>query len=51
MAFRDTWHRTLVYFGLAVEDEYEDEWEGEDEAEAEAEYFFGKRRLPTGQSR
>ena len=27
MAFRDTWHRTLVYFGLAVEDEYEDERE------------------------
>jgi cell division inhibitor SepF len=25
MAFRDTWHRTLVYFGLAVEDEYEDD--------------------------
>ena len=26
MAFRDTWHRTLVYFGLAEEDEpYEDE--------------------------
>ena len=25
MAFRDTWHRTLVYFGLAVEDEYDDD--------------------------
>lgn len=25
MAFRDTWHRTLVYFGLAVEDDYEDD--------------------------
>ena len=25
MAFRDTWHRALVYFGLAVEDDYEDE--------------------------
>jgi cell division inhibitor SepF len=24
MAFRDTWHRTLVYFGLAVEDDYDD---------------------------
>jgi cell division inhibitor SepF len=23
MAFRDSWHRTLVYFGLAVEDEYD----------------------------
>src|SRR5947209_10146524 len=25
MAFRDTWHRTLVYFGLAEDDVYEDE--------------------------
>jgi cell division inhibitor SepF len=24
MAFRDTWHRALVYFGLAVEEEYDD---------------------------
>ena len=25
MAFRDTWHRTLVYFGLADDEEYEEE--------------------------
>jgi cell division inhibitor SepF len=25
MAFRDTWHRTLVYFGLAEDEAYEDE--------------------------
>jgi len=25
MAFRDTWHRTLVYFGLAEDHAYEDE--------------------------
>jgi cell division inhibitor SepF len=25
MAFRDTWHRTLVYFGLAEDDEYDSE--------------------------
>jgi cell division inhibitor SepF len=25
MAFRDSWHRTLVYFGLAVEEDYEDD--------------------------
>lgn len=25
MAFRDTWHRALVYFGLAVDPDYEDE--------------------------
>jgi len=29
MAFRDTWHRALVYFGLAVEHDYEDEPEYE----------------------
>jgi cell division inhibitor SepF len=41
MAFRDTWHRTLVYFGLAVEDEYEDAHEPayhEPEAELEDRY-------------
>jgi cell division inhibitor SepF len=41
MAFRDTWHRTLVYFGLAVEDEYEEEREPayhEPEAELEDRY-------------
>ncbi len=41
MAFRDTWHRTLVYFGLAVEDGYEDEREPayhEPEAELEDRY-------------
>jgi len=25
MAFRDSWHRTLVYFGLAEDDAYDDE--------------------------
>ena len=25
MAFRDTWHRTLVYFGLAEDDAYDDD--------------------------
>jgi cell division inhibitor SepF len=25
MAFRDTWHRTLVYFGLAEDEAYEDD--------------------------
>jgi cell division inhibitor SepF len=25
MAFRDTWHRTLVYFGLAEDDVYDDD--------------------------
>jgi cell division inhibitor SepF len=27
MAFRDTWHRTLVYFGLAEDDDYEDDYD------------------------
>ncbi len=36
MAFRDTWHRTLVYFGLA-EDEAYDEYEDEPYAEPEEE--------------
>jgi cell division inhibitor SepF len=27
MAFRDTWHRTLVYFGLAEDEAYEDDVE------------------------
>jgi cell division inhibitor SepF len=44
MAFRDTWHRTLVYFGLAVEDDEYDEprdtayQEPEPEAELEDRY-------------
>jgi cell division inhibitor SepF len=40
MAFRDTWHRALVYFGLAVEEEYDDGHDpyGEPEAELEDRY-------------
>ena len=39
MAFRDTWHRTLVYFGLAEEDDgYRDDPEPEPEAELEDRY-------------
>ena len=37
MAFRDTWHRALVYFGLA-EERYDDEPEPEPEAELEDRY-------------
>jgi cell division inhibitor SepF len=36
MAFRDTWHRTLVYFGLAEDDAYDD-YEDEPYPEAEEE--------------
>jgi cell division inhibitor SepF len=39
MALRDTWHRTLVYFGLAEEeDRYIDEPDVEPEAELEDRY-------------
>ena len=38
MAFRDTWHRSLVYFGLAEErDPYEEDYEVERAPEPEAE--------------
>ena len=35
MAFRDTWHRTLVYFGLAEDDAYEEDAEPYSEPEEE----------------
>jgi cell division inhibitor SepF len=42
MAFRDTWHRALVYFGLAVEEDYDDAqheaYPPEPEAELEDRY-------------
>jgi cell division inhibitor SepF len=37
MAFRDSWHRALVYFGLAEERGYVDEFEQERERAREAE--------------
>jgi cell division inhibitor SepF len=43
MAFRDSWHRTLVYFGLAVEDEYDDDREAYHEPEAELEDRYRER--------
>jgi len=35
MAFRDSWHRTLVYFGLADDEAYEEEIEPYEEPEVE----------------
>ena len=35
MAFRDTWHRTLVYFGLAEEATYDDDLEPYSEPEVQ----------------
>jgi cell division inhibitor SepF len=46
MAFRDTWHRALVYFGLAEDDHYEDEIEPEPYAEPEAELEDRYRERP-----
>jgi cell division inhibitor SepF len=44
MAFRDTWHRTLVYFGLAEDDVYEDEeLESYSEPEAALEDSYRER--------
>jgi cell division inhibitor SepF len=43
MAFRDTWHRTLVYFGLAEDDAYEEEIEHYAEPEPEIEDSYRER--------
>ncbi len=45
MAFRDTWHRTLVYFGLAEDQAYEEE-EVEPYREPPAEPADGYRERP-----
>jgi cell division inhibitor SepF len=50
MAFRDTWHRTLVYFGLAEDEEYDEEYYAEPEPEVELQDSYRERpnvqRLP-----
>jgi len=57
MAFRDSWHRALVYFGLAEErDPYEDDYYDEEPApEAEIEDRYRERpnvrRLQSGRRR
>jgi len=54
MALRDTWHRTLVYFGLAEEDDgYRDEVEPEPEEEINDRYRErpNVRRLQNRRSR
>ncbi len=43
MAFRDTWHRTLVYFGLAEDDAYEEEVEPYQEPEVELQDTYRER--------
>jgi cell division inhibitor SepF len=44
MALRDTWHRTLMYFGLADEEEYEEDVEPYTEPEAEAQHAYTESR-------
>jgi cell division inhibitor SepF len=43
MAFRDSWHRTLVYFGLAEDDAYDDEDAEYNEHEAELQDSYRER--------
>ena len=44
MAFRDTWHRTLVYFGLAEDDDaYDDEHESYAEPEVQMQDTYRDR--------
>ena len=53
MAFRDSWHRALVYFGLAEEHEHGPEYEDDFADDAEEDLDGGRResgqvrRLPT----
>ncbi len=43
MAFRDTWHRTLVYFGLAEDEPYEEELDPFQEPEVEIQDTYRER--------
>jgi cell division inhibitor SepF len=43
MAFRDTWHRTLVYFGLAEDEAYEEDIEPYPEPEVEMQDTYRER--------
>jgi cell division inhibitor SepF len=44
MAFRDTWHRTLVYFGLAEDEPYEEELEPYVEPESDLQDSYREQR-------
>jgi cell division inhibitor SepF len=43
MAFRDTWHRALVYFGLAEDEAYEDDFDPYEEPETELQGSYSQR--------
>jgi cell division inhibitor SepF len=52
MAFRDTWHRALVYFGLAEDQDYGPEYDDDFEPETGSEEVFeGRRDRDRGESR
>ena len=44
MALRDSWHRALVYFGLAEDHDYGPEYEELDDPDAGSEDLFEGRR-------
>ncbi|MGK2956686.1 MAG: cell division protein SepF [Solirubrobacterales bacterium] len=44
MALRDSWHRTLVYFGLAEESDHHDDYDGYDEEYLEGDEDYEPRR-------
>src|SRR5689334_5734391 len=46
MGFSDTWHRTLVYFGLAEDREHYDDYEEPDPRDSEAELNDRYRERP-----
>ncbi|HET8638944.1 MAG TPA: cell division protein SepF [Solirubrobacterales bacterium] len=47
MAFRDTWHRALVYFGLAEDHDYGPEYDEGDDFEGDSDEVFDSRREQT----
>jgi cell division inhibitor SepF len=56
MAFSDTWHRTLVYFGLAEDDAYDEDYDQYSEPEVQMQDSYrdrptGVRRLPSSRRR
>jgi cell division inhibitor SepF len=51
MALRDTWHRALVYFGLAEDHDYGPEYEDDFEPETSSEEAFDSGRRESGQVR
>lgn len=51
MALRDSWHRTLVYFGLAEEGEHASDYDGYDDDYLDEEEDYEQPRRDRGRSR